>query len=64
MTILSYSKTVFNTECLAMVITMLTEFDDLPIFKKMCMIIHLCTKLDSLAKTYFIQERANTVLSG
>ena len=55
MTIPAYPRRqLLLRNALDIVIIIFTEFDDLTHFKKICMIIHLCIKWDSLAKTYLI----------
>ena len=39
----------FNTNGLSIVIFISIEFDDLTHFQKICLILHLCIKWDSLA---------------
>ena len=57
MTIPAYSKRCYLTlNILAVVIITFIEFDDLTHFKKTCMLIHLCIKWDSLAKTFYIRK--------
>ena len=60
MTIPAYAKRQFLL-FLAIVIFTFIEFDDLTHFRKICMLTHLCMKLDSLINLYLIQEGANTV---
>ena len=49
----NYDYTCLSLEnVLAIVIIILNEYDDLTHFKKMCMIIDLYIKWDSLAKPY------------
>ena len=58
MNVPAYSIIQFLTlNVLAVVIIIFIEFDDLTHFKKLCSVIHVCIKWDSLAITSYKRKR-------